>query len=185
MGAAVAEVDHHEVWQRSRLTLSVVTREYREVERLLDEAERYLAAPGMGARTRCRGRWWIPMSSPRPDAPRRTRASGRCCRSGSASSKDPRIGFVTVTGVARPPDLKQATVYVSVLGNERKRERDARRRSQAAHGVLQARIGARAQDEADPAAGVRIRSVGRARRPHDQADRRARPGRHPDDADDD
>jgi uncharacterized protein YlxP (DUF503 family) len=44
MGAAVAEVDHHDVWQRSRLTLSVVTREYGEVERMLDEAERYLAS---------------------------------------------------------------------------------------------------------------------------------------------
>ena len=44
MGAAVAEVDHHEVWQRSRLTLSLVAREYREVERLLDEAERYLGS---------------------------------------------------------------------------------------------------------------------------------------------
>jgi uncharacterized protein YlxP (DUF503 family) len=44
MGAAVAEVDHHDVWQRSRLTVSVVTREYREVERLLDEAERYLGS---------------------------------------------------------------------------------------------------------------------------------------------
>ena len=44
MGAAVAEVDHHDVWQRSRLTVSVVTREYREVERMLDEAERYLGS---------------------------------------------------------------------------------------------------------------------------------------------
>jgi uncharacterized protein YlxP (DUF503 family) len=44
MGAAVAEVDHHEVWQRSRLTLSCVAREYREVQRLLDDAERYLAS---------------------------------------------------------------------------------------------------------------------------------------------
>jgi uncharacterized protein YlxP (DUF503 family) len=44
MGAAVAEVDHHDTWQRSRLTISVVTREYREVERLLDEAERYLGS---------------------------------------------------------------------------------------------------------------------------------------------
>jgi uncharacterized protein len=42
-GAAVAEVDHHEVWQRSRLTLSCVARGYREVEQLLDGAERYLA----------------------------------------------------------------------------------------------------------------------------------------------
>ena len=39
-GASVAEVDHHEVWQRSRLTLSCVAREYREVERLLADAER-------------------------------------------------------------------------------------------------------------------------------------------------
>lgn len=42
-GASVAEVDHHEVWQRSRLTLSCVARGYREVEQLLDAAERYLA----------------------------------------------------------------------------------------------------------------------------------------------
>ena len=41
-GASVAEVDHHELWQRARLTLSCVTREYREAEQLLDEAERYL-----------------------------------------------------------------------------------------------------------------------------------------------
>ena len=44
MGAAVAEVDHHDVWQRSRVTLALVAREHRELERLLDEAERYLAS---------------------------------------------------------------------------------------------------------------------------------------------
>jgi len=42
-GASVAEVDYHELWQRARLTLSCVTREYREAEQLLDEAERYLS----------------------------------------------------------------------------------------------------------------------------------------------
>jgi len=42
-GVSVAEVDHHELWQRARLTLSCVTREYREVEQLLDQAERYLS----------------------------------------------------------------------------------------------------------------------------------------------
>jgi uncharacterized protein YlxP (DUF503 family) len=41
-GAAVAEVDHHELWQRARLTVACVAREAREAERLLDEAERYL-----------------------------------------------------------------------------------------------------------------------------------------------
>ena len=41
-GAAVAEVDHHDVWQRSRLTLACVAREHRELQELLDGAERYL-----------------------------------------------------------------------------------------------------------------------------------------------
>jgi uncharacterized protein len=41
-GASVAEVDHHELWQRSRLTVVCAAREHREVETLLDEAVRYL-----------------------------------------------------------------------------------------------------------------------------------------------
>src|SRR3954468_188153 len=41
-GASVAEVDHHELWQRARLTVACVAREYRELEGLLDDAERYL-----------------------------------------------------------------------------------------------------------------------------------------------
>jgi len=42
VGASVAEVDHHDVWQRARITLACVAREHREAERLLDEAERWL-----------------------------------------------------------------------------------------------------------------------------------------------
>ena len=42
-GAAVAEVDHHEVWQRARLTLACVARGHNELQGLLDGAERYLA----------------------------------------------------------------------------------------------------------------------------------------------
>src|ERR687888_1643433 len=53
--------------------------------------------------------------------------------------KDPRIGFVTVTGVDTSPDLRQARVYVSVLGSERKREATLAALA-AAHGVLQARL---------------------------------------------
>ena len=41
-GAAVAEVDHHEVWQRAGLTLACVARGHRELLGLLDGAERYL-----------------------------------------------------------------------------------------------------------------------------------------------
>jgi len=42
VGASVAEVDHHDVWQRARLTVACVAREHHELERLLDEAERWL-----------------------------------------------------------------------------------------------------------------------------------------------
>src|SRR5436309_7821378 len=40
---------------------------------------------------------------------------------GIGELKDPRIGFVTVTGVETAPDLSQARVFVSVLGSVRKR----------------------------------------------------------------
>ena len=50
--------------------------------------------------------------------------------------KDPRIGFVTVTGVETSPDLRHARVYVSVLGNERKRQQTISG-LEAAHSVLQ------------------------------------------------
>jgi ribosome-binding factor A len=53
--------------------------------------------------------------------------------------KDPRIGLVTVTGVDTSPDLRHATVYVSVLGSERKRERSLAG-LEAAHGLLQGRL---------------------------------------------
>lgn len=36
--------------------------------------------------------------------------------------KDPRIGFVTVTDVRVTGDLQQATVYISVLGDEEQKE---------------------------------------------------------------
>jgi uncharacterized protein len=42
-GASVAEVDHHDLLQRARLTLSCVSRDHRELRDLLDAAERYLA----------------------------------------------------------------------------------------------------------------------------------------------
>ena len=53
--------------------------------------------------------------------------------------KDPRIGFVTVTGVVTSSDLRHARVFVSVLGNEKKQQKSMAGLD-AAHGVLQARI---------------------------------------------
>jgi hypothetical protein len=43
-GASVAEVDHHDLWQRARLTVACAAREHREAERLLADAERWLGA---------------------------------------------------------------------------------------------------------------------------------------------
>lgn len=53
--------------------------------------------------------------------------------------QDPRIGFVTVTGVDTSPDLRHAKVFVSVLGNEQRREQSLAGLA-AAHGILQARV---------------------------------------------
>jgi ribosome-binding factor A len=50
--------------------------------------------------------------------------------------KDPRIGFVTVTSVDTSPDLRQARVYVSVLGDESTRD-DTLAGLASSHGVLQ------------------------------------------------
>jgi ribosome-binding factor A len=58
---------------------------------------------------------------------------------GLGALKDPRIGLVTITGVDVTPDLREATVYVSVLGGE-KRRRETLAGLASAHGVLQARI---------------------------------------------
>lgn len=52
---------------------------------------------------------------------------------------DPRVGFVTVTGVKTSSDLRHARVYVSVLGDEEARDASlAGLRS--AHGFLQGLI---------------------------------------------
>jgi ribosome-binding factor A len=53
--------------------------------------------------------------------------------------KDPRIGLVTITGVSVSPDLREGTVYVSVLGGEKKRKASLAG-LESAHSVVQARI---------------------------------------------
>jgi ribosome-binding factor A len=62
---------------------------------------------------------------------------------------DPRLGFVTVTGVETSPDLRTAKVFVSVLGDETERAAtlDALRSS---HGVLQSRIAAETRMKRTP-----------------------------------
>jgi ribosome-binding factor A len=53
--------------------------------------------------------------------------------------KDPRVGFVTVTAVKTSPDLRQARVFVSVLGDDELRA-DSLVGLSSAHGFLQRRL---------------------------------------------
>ena len=59
---------------------------------------------------------------------------------GIGQLKDPRIGFVTITGVETSADLRHARVYLSVLGAERKRAQTLAG-LEAARSLLQAQLG--------------------------------------------
>ena len=146
-GAAVAEVDHHEVWQRARLTVAVVTREPARQNgcsptpsgiwpRASGSSGRSNASSSRSTTTERAARYGRSMA----DRMRRVNESLRQVLSEALLElKDPRIGFVTVTGVDTSPDLRQAVVFVSVLGSEKKRSKSMTGLD-AAHGVLQARI---------------------------------------------
>ena len=90
-GASVAEVDHHDLWQRARLTVACVARGHTELQQLLDGAERYLG-----------GQEWELVRVEREvvtsmsDRMRRVNESIRQVLSERLPElKDPRIGFVT------------------------------------------------------------------------------------------
>jgi ribosome-binding factor A len=54
---------------------------------------------------------------------------------------DPRVGFVTVTGVKTSLDLRHARVYVSIFGDEQT-QADSLEGLRSAHGFLQRRVAA-------------------------------------------
>jgi ribosome-binding factor A len=56
--------------------------------------------------------------------------------------KDPRIGFVTVTGVEMSGDLQIAKVYISVMGNEEQKQ-ETLAGLEKAKGYLRSEIGHR------------------------------------------
>jgi len=53
--------------------------------------------------------------------------------------KDPRVGFVTITGVELSPDLRHGKVYYSVLGSEEEKRQTAEG-LQAATGYLKREV---------------------------------------------
>jgi ribosome-binding factor A len=76
-----------------------------------------------------------------PDRMRRVNESVRQVLSEAIGQlKDPRIGFVTITGVETSSDLRHARVYLSVLGAERKRAQTLAG-LEAARVLLQAQLG--------------------------------------------
>lgn len=56
--------------------------------------------------------------------------------------KDPRIGFITVTGVEVSGDLQQAKVYISVLGDDAQKENTLKGLAKA-KGYIRTEIGKR------------------------------------------
>lgn len=58
--------------------------------------------------------------------------------------KDPRIGFITVTGVEVTNDLSQAKIYISVLGSDEQRQ-ESIKALEKAQGFLRSEIGSRIQ----------------------------------------
>ena len=56
--------------------------------------------------------------------------------------KDPRIGFVTVTSVACTEDLREAKIYVSIMGDEKK-ARDTLNGLNSSLGFVRREIGKR------------------------------------------
>ncbi|MFD0587539.1 30S ribosome-binding factor RbfA [Paenibacillus sp. GCM10027627] len=56
--------------------------------------------------------------------------------------KDPRIGFITVTGVETTSDLSQARIYLSVLGSDEQKEATLKALA-SANGFLRSELGKR------------------------------------------
>ncbi|RIX51783.1 30S ribosome-binding factor RbfA [Paenibacillus nanensis] len=56
--------------------------------------------------------------------------------------KDPRIGFITVTGVETTSDLSQARIYLSVLGSDEQKEETLKALGRAT-GFLRSELGKR------------------------------------------
>ena len=64
--------------------------------------------------------------------------------------QDPRVGFITVTGVKTSPDLRYARVYVSVLGDDAART-ESLAGLRSARGFLQGRVAAELRLKHTPA----------------------------------
>ena len=140
---AVSETDHQDLWQRATLTAALTGGSLREADRRGRQGGALAGGALPGMRARASG---LVMSVAELQATlvrnvsagRDRMADGRMRRVDEAvravlsdaiakDLQDPRVGFVTVTGVKTSPDLRHARVYVSVLGDEQVRAATASR----------------------------------------------------------
>ncbi len=63
--------------------------------------------------------------------------------------RDPRIGFITITGVKVSPDLRVAKVYYSMLGTDQERK-ESQQGLEAAKGFIRREVTARIQLRVSP-----------------------------------
>jgi ribosome-binding factor A len=63
--------------------------------------------------------------------------------------RDPRIGFITITGVKVSPDLRVAKVFYSLLGTDRERA-EAKKALDAAKGFIRREVSSRIQLRVSP-----------------------------------
>jgi len=63
--------------------------------------------------------------------------------------RDPRIGFITITGVKVSPDLRVAKVYYSMLGTDQERS-ESQKGLEAAKGFIRREVTARIQLRVSP-----------------------------------
>jgi len=63
--------------------------------------------------------------------------------------RDPRIGFITITGVKVSPDLRVAKVYYSMLGTDEERS-ESQKGLEAAKGFIRREVTARIQLRVSP-----------------------------------
>ena len=147
-GASVAEVDHHELWQRCALTAAFVAREAREAEELAARAERWLGGQEwvlVSSRARARLARGLASVARMTERMRRVNEAVRAVVAEAVGElKDPRIGHRHGDGRrrSRPTCARHASTSRCSATSARSR-RDARG-LESAHGVLQGARRARA-----------------------------------------
>ena len=147
-------MDHHDLWQRARLTLALVSREAGETDDRLSHASRLLHSDP-AFQVVDESRELVAVSDDhttagacrvaRPERSTRMRRVDAALRQVLAETvarelSDPRLGFVTITHVEATQDSREAKVWFTTL---KPRDRAPSQEAlESARGLLQARVAA-------------------------------------------